>query len=209
MENDNNQTKLDRRSKRVEIAKNCFEIIAIFIGGLWALYIFFLKDAPNLNKSFKVTSYLKIDKIINNNVKSQKNTVAKCDVDCSINVKNIGYLNLYIDSIVTIVWQLPLDSVSIDSYLNLNKLDGENKPTYSNLIHPGSPLIGYYPPETESNEDFDFVLPIDTNKSVIVEYHIWGHGKSGFFKTEKIDLNGYAWEVQCVPEKDDSKDEKK
>jgi hypothetical protein len=207
----NTLARLERRAKRIEITKNWFEIFAIFIGAIWALYIFSLKEAPNLYKSFKVNGVIKVDEIENNPGSIKLNN--KCDLNFRIDLKNIGYKDLYIDSINTSVWIIPVASVSLDSsYLYFEKLLDNNEISYpfkAFTHYSNTSLCGYYPPDTESGADFDFIIPKAYDSTVMAAYIIFCHGKKNLFWTEDFKINGYSWKLQCIPDKKENNEHQK
>jgi hypothetical protein len=203
-------TRLDRRSKRVEMAKNWFEMAALLIGGLWALSLFTLKDAPNFNKELKSDIKLEIDSIEGKLAKTDSFLTDQCDLNVRLNVKNIGYNYLYVDSISTTIWELPIDSVAYLHYLDFNQIIFNGaKDTIVSLNHYDNTLVGYYPPDAESGEDFDFIIPLNPHRSVLIAYTIYGHGKKKIFFSDTLRLRGYAWKLQCTPDNPPEKPEAK
>ena len=205
-------TKLERKTKRVEVIKNWFEIVAIFIGGLWAVSIFTIKEAPNFKKAFKVSVSLKIDSI--ENKRSNQNVLLKneCNLDFRVDVKNVGPNELYIDSMYVNIWMMPIDSVpTYDEYWDFNQLiisyDTIKYPKYSNLRLVDNGLIGHYPPENESGEDFDYKAPITKDSIVLISVELMGHGRRWFIIKDDFNLSNYAWKMQCVPDKKEIKRE--
>jgi hypothetical protein len=193
---------LERRSKRVEIAKNVFEIVALLIGGVWALFFFVLKDVPSLNKEFRGEGTLHIDSFGLGLYKSDTALHQKCDLKYKIGLKNIGSNSLFIDYIDTRIWLLPLSKVdSIEHYLDFNSVIWRGRDTLSSLRHVNNTLVGFYPPETEAIEDFDFVVPINEDSAVLIDYTAHGHGKKGAFFNDTFSVRGYAWKAPCVPQK--------
>ena len=197
--------KLERRSRRIETAKNLFEIIAIFIGACWALYIFSLKDFPNLNKAFKINGVIHVDEIEKNPKTINLELNEKCDLNFRIDLKNISYNDLTIDSVNTAVWIIPIDSVSLDSsYLYFEKLmnnDNSFHPFRAFTHYSKGTLCGYYPPDTEGGNDFDFIIPKTYDSAVMASFVVYFHAKKNFFWTQKFETSGYSWKLQCIPDK--------
>jgi uncharacterized membrane protein len=52
--------KIERNQKLWMTIKDIFTVVAIVFAGIWGYYVYTLKDAPNLNKSFKISNTIKI-----------------------------------------------------------------------------------------------------------------------------------------------------
>jgi hypothetical protein len=126
-----------------------------------------------------------------------------------LQVKNTGINDLYIDAVIVKLWQIENDSVvlkDLNEYLDFAKLVGENKiAPQANIFFDNGNIIGYYPPDTESAQNFDFKIPVTYNKALLFAHTIYGHGKTGLFSTKKIEIEGHSWKLQCVPEKSTEK----
>ena len=196
------------KTKWLENTKNTLEILAILSAGIWALYVFILKDYPNLNKSFKVTSNVKVDEFVYVNGKTDTAYKNKCDLNYRIDIKNISYKDLYIDTIIIKAWQVNIDSIGVEKYLNFAGLFGDtNLPKVTDLTFAenSSGLISYYPPDTDNGEDFDFKVPVDYNKAIMVGHILIGHSKTGYLwwkKEERFNIFGYSWKLQCIADKE-------
>ena len=205
------EARLDRRAKRLGMVKNCFEIFVFLCAGLWAIYIFKLKDAPSTNKSFKVNNSIKIDNFSEDKANpSDNNFKGLCYVTYKIDVKNIGIADAYIDSVEVKLFQVETDSISSNEYIDFQYLSKQDdiKPLATSFFDDGD-LSGYYPPDTEGGETYDFKVPIDYNKAVVVTHKIFGHGKDGVFSKKNLILTGESWRPQTVADKKDVKEKEK
>jgi hypothetical protein len=192
--------KIERTNKIWATAQNIFTIIAIVFAGFWGYYVFTLKDAPNLNKSFKVTNAIKLNSFAEDPKAVDKTFEGLCAATYNVQLKNIGVNDLYADSIVIKLWQIENDSVALkdlDEFLDFTKLIAENKILpQAEIIFDNGNIVGYYPPDTESEQSFDFKVPITYDKAILFAHTIYGHGKSGVFTSKKIEVSGQAWKLQ-------------
>jgi hypothetical protein len=198
--------KLQRRALKMSIVKTYVEVIGFSIAGLWAIYIFKLKDAPNLNKAFKITNTIKVDAFAKNPDATKDDLLDDVSLAYKLDVKNVGITDLYVDSVFIKVWQLPTDSISLDKFIDFSEISiGEKFNPITSMYFEDSGLNGYYPPDTESGDVFDFKVPLSYDKAILVTHRIFGHGKSGVFGNKNIELTGQAWKLQCVPDKKEEK----
>ncbi len=201
--------KLERHQKVWAILQNFFTVLAIIFAGIWGYYVFKLKDAPNLNKSFKVNNNIKLNAFATDPTGADKAFDGLCAATYNLQVKNIGVNDLYIDSVLIKLWQIENDSVAtkdLQEYMDFAKLTIDNKmDPQADIIFTDGSIVGYYPPDTESEENYDFKIPIDYNKAVLIAHTIYGHGKSGVFTSTKIVTSGQSWKLQSVPEKKEDK----
>lgn len=201
--------KLERHQKVWGILQNFFTVMAIIFAGVWGYYVFKLKDAPNLNKSFKVNNNIKLNPFAIDPTGTDKAFEGLCAATYNLQVKNIGVNDLYVDSVEIKLWQIENDSVStkdLQEYMDFAKLTIDKKiDPQADIIFEDGPCVGYYPPDTESEQNYDFKIPIDYNKAVLMAHTIYGHGKSGVFTSKKIEITGQSWKLQSVPEKKDDK----
>jgi hypothetical protein len=205
--------KIERSNKIWATGQNIFTIIAIIFAGFWGYYVFALKDAPNLNKSFKISNSIRLNAFAENPDGKYNSYDGLCAATYNLQIKNIGVNDLYIDSVVIKLWQIENDSVALkdlEEYLDFDLLIGNGKILpQADIIFDNGNIVGYYPPDTESEQNFDFKVPITYDKAILFAHTIYGHGKSGVFTSKKIEVSGNSWKLQCVPEKkEDKKDAK-
>lgn len=201
--------KLERLSKFWSMVQNIFTIFAIIFAGVWGYYIFKLKDAPNLNKAFKINNSIKLNAFAED--PKGQNSMYKdiCGATYNLQVKNIGISDLYVDSVIIKLWQIENDSVSmkdLEEYLDFSKLTIDNKiEALANIQFEDGTIVGYYPPDTESEQNFEFRVPIAYDKVIVIAHTIYGHGKSGLFSSKTIKIDGQSWKLQTVPDKKEDK----
>lgn len=196
---------LERINKTWAIIQHISTVIAIIFAGIWGYYVFALKDAPNLNKSFKVTNSIKLSTFSINPEDENDAYGGLCAATYNLQLKNIGVSDLHVDSLNIKLWQIENDSISnvdIEEYLDFGKLNINNeiKPQIDIIFEQGN-IVGYYPPDTESEQNFDFKVPIAFDKAILISHTIYGHGKSGLFTSKTIEVVGQSWKLQTVPEK--------
>ncbi|HEY4325373.1 MAG TPA: hypothetical protein VGN20_15360 [Mucilaginibacter sp.] len=183
------------------------EIVIAIIGGLFTFYLFLLKDVPNLNKALVGTDILQIDTIKNRSYSKHNDS---CLLTYSISLKNVGYNNVYIDSISTGVKLVNPDIKEYSGYIFMDGVEtGDNE--YMNWSNQ---LIGYYPPGIKRTENFYYVVPVEKDTGVLIRYEAYGHGTKWFFFHSTFITSGYAFKLQCIPFKEvkhkerDEEDEK-
>jgi hypothetical protein len=181
-------------STYLENAKNLFEILAIIATGVWALFVFALKEQPAYDKTIKVTGELRIDSV---NILNSK----FCQANLALDIKNLRPSSITIDTITINLWYFPVDSLPSDGFLDIEKYKLTHKPFYS-YDHFNNGLTNYYPVDGDGHDDLQFLVDENKRKGLICEYTARGKTVKSFFwqKQGNINISGTSWLFKCGPE---------
>lgn len=178
-----------------ERVKNYVEILAILVGGSWALFTFVIKEEPGLALRRKGTSTIEW---------SSAHTKGYSKANFGATLENTGTSIFHIQKVHFQAWLCDDPSPARGEnakYLDAKQFQAQGKIFFdtiyeykgdADLANPGKPFIGRYNEGAVWNEHFEFLVKNDSNKVVLfyVTFYESGHPAEPFEWTNQWDYVG-------------------
>ena len=165
--------------------KNIFEILALGIAGVWAVFNFKMKEAPLLEKSANLYIVAHMDSVNMN--------MSHAIFD--LHIKNIGKTNFDVTSVKIRYWLIPFKSVIQNRFYS---------PEYFMKVYPAtdsiidSSLNTHYGPDLEYHRDYEFFLTRSYDTTILLKADVTYSGREWLSFTKNWSGHTYTTILHCI-----------
>ncbi len=150
-----------------EFLKNIFEVIAIILGGIWAIYNFNLKDKPKLAANINNASYI---------VDYDFTPPNMFGVYYRILAENKGDFDFYIDSIHIKYWIVSNAMIIKNKIFNVEHYMSSIQPdSCISNYSPSNPFVSLFPPKKIIEHFYSFFLDTSSKTGIIFQDVLYLH----------------------------------
>lgn len=181
---------IEKSESLLSKVKKIIEVSAILIGGIWAYYNFTVKDKPELKEALVSGSTIKITSLSRDS----------CQLQYSIEAKNIGKSSFDVDTLILSYWTFPISVIKKNKFFDIDDYTNRHHPDASYIKTDANALLATgFPAGFNKYQDFTFFLRRDTNKGIIFKHELHGTASGLLFGKTHIKSVGHQWVFHITP----------
>ena len=151
-------TQLERRKTLSELVKNCVEIVALVVGGVWVALTFGLKECPAREPHFESTAKL---------TWYDDSDPTRCYAGWQVALKNISSRRIDVGYVEVAAWSfVPPAPTEKPAYLDFQRLRPTDQKLFlfarsfeaSTAPNSAEPFVDHYAPGSTSSHTFEWIF---------------------------------------------------